>query len=90
VKLAWAAVLAALAIVSSAGAAEKSIVIRVAGWHSKGDAWRTESSLRSVKGVRQVATDAGKQQVTVVFDDAVASQTQIEKVIVDAGYTVAR
>jgi copper chaperone CopZ len=86
----WAALLGALALASSAGAAERSITIRVGGWHSKGDAWRTESSLRSVKGVLQVSTDAGKQQVTVVFDDAVAARAQIEKAIADAGYSVAR
>jgi copper chaperone CopZ len=90
VKLGWTAALGALALASSALAAERSIVIRVDGWHSKGDAWRTESTVRAVKGVVQVSTDAGKQQVTVVFDDAVASRAQIEKAIADAGYAVAR
>jgi copper chaperone CopZ len=89
-KSGWAALLGALALASSAVAVERSVTIRINGWHSKGDAWRTESSVRGIKGVLQVSTDAGKQQVTVVFDDAVASRAQIEKAIADAGYSVAR
>jgi copper chaperone CopZ len=84
----WPAVACSIAL--AAAAAEQSVTIRVQGWHSKGDAWRTESSIRQVKGVRDVRTDAGKQQVTVVFDDAVASRARIEKAIADAGYSIAR
>ena len=80
-----------LALIASAGiAAEQTVTIRVQGWHSKGDAWRTESSIRAVKGVREVSTDQGKQQVTVVFDDSAASRAQIEKAVADAGYSIAR
>jgi copper chaperone CopZ len=84
----WPALVCSIAL--AAVAAEQSVTIRVQGWHSKGDAWRTESAIRGVKGVRQVQTDAGKQQVTVVFDDAVASRARIEKAIADAGYSVGR
>jgi copper chaperone CopZ len=86
----WRAVVCSIALPLAAAAAERSVTIRVAGWHSKGDAWRTESAIRGLKGVRQVETDAGKQQVTVVFDDAVATRARIEKAIADAGYSVAK
>jgi copper chaperone CopZ len=86
----WPAVACSVALAFSALAAEQSVTVRVQGWHSKGDAWRTESAIRALKGVRDVQTDAGKQQVTVVFDDAAASRARIEKAISDAGYSVAR
>jgi copper chaperone CopZ len=86
----WKAAACSIGLAVAALAAEQSVTVRVQGWHSKGDAWRTESSIRAIKGVRQVQTDADKRQVTVVFDDAVASRARIEKAIADAGYTVAR
>jgi copper chaperone CopZ len=86
----WPTVACSIALALAAAAAEQSLTLRVQGWHSKGDAWRTESAIRGLKGVREVQTDTGKQQVTVVFDDAVATRARIEKAIADAGYSVAR
>jgi copper chaperone CopZ len=89
-RLRWTAAACSIALALAAAAAEQSVTIRVQGWHSKGDAWRTESAIRGLRGVRQVQSDAGNHQITVVFDDAVASRAHIEKAIAEAGYSVAR
>jgi copper chaperone CopZ len=78
--------LAILALASGALAAERSLSLRVEGWHSKGDVYKTESAIQQVKGVLRVSSDLPKKQITVTFDDAVASEAQITKAISGAGY----
>jgi copper chaperone CopZ len=78
--------LAILALASGALAAERSLSLRVEGWHSKGDVYKTESAIKQVKGVVRVSSDLPKKQITVTFDDAVASEAQVEKAISGAGY----
>ena len=80
----------ALLLAPAVGAAERTETIRVAGWHSKGDVYKTELALRGVKGVTNVALDRDKGTVVVTYDDAQASRPQLEKAIADAGYTVSR
>ncbi len=81
---------ALLLLDASAFAADRSVTLKIDGWHSKGDAFKTESAVRAVKGVRATASDAAAKTLTVQFDDAVASRAQIEKAVLDAGYAVAR
>jgi copper chaperone CopZ len=67
-------------------AAEKTETIKVSGWHCGGCAARTESSLKEVKGVTQVASDKTKKQVTVTYDDAKVKRADLEKAIADSGF----
>jgi copper chaperone CopZ len=78
--------LAVLLFSSAALAAEKSLSLRVEGWHSKGDIYKTEAAVQQVKGVLRVSSDLSKKAITVTFDDAVASEAQIQKAISGAGY----
>jgi copper chaperone CopZ len=77
---------ALIALAAAALAAERSLSLRVEGWHSKGDIYKTESAVQQVKGVKRVASDLSKKEITVTFDDAVASEAQIQKAISGAGY----
>jgi copper chaperone CopZ len=79
-----------LLLAGSALAAEKSVTVKIAGWHSKGDAFKTEAAVQGVKGVKRAAADYGNKALVVVYDDAVATQGQVEAAIVEAGYEVAR
>ena len=76
----------ALAIAFAAQAAEQSLSLRVEGWHSKGDVYKTESAVQKVKGVIRVSSDLGSKTITVVFDDASANPAVIQKAISGAGY----
>ena len=78
--------LAVLVFASAALAAERSLGLRVEGWHSKGDVYKTEAAVQQVKGIVRVSSDLSKKQITVTFDDAVASEAQIQKAISGAGY----
>lgn len=80
--------LAALLLATAAGAAERSVALKVEGWHSKGDAFKAESAVRAVKGVKSAAGDFAGKQLSVVFDDAVTSNAQVRKAVVDAGFNV--
>ena len=84
----WKSGLAVLLLASAAGAAERSLPLKVDGWHSKGDAYKAEAAVRAVKGVKSAAGDFASKQLTVVFDDAVASEAQLRKAIADAGFKV--
>jgi copper chaperone CopZ len=78
----WAALLLSLA----AQAADQTLHLRIDGWHSKGDAYKTEQAVRGVKGVRDVSADLAKKELTVTFDDSLASSAAIEKAVGEAGY----
>ena len=80
------ALIAALALAFAAQAAEQTLTLKVEGWHSKGDAYKTERAVRAVKGVRSASADPAKDQLTVTYDDAAASPAAIEKAISEAGY----
>ncbi len=80
--------LAVLLLSGSAFAADHSVTFKVSGWHSKGDAFKAEAAVKGVKGVKSASADSGAKQLAVVFDDAQASQAQVEKAIAEAGYTV--
>ena len=82
--------LAALLLAPIAGAAEKTKTIKVAGWHSKGDAYKTEAALRAVKGVSNASSDFAKASVTVTYEDTQASRQRLEKAVADAGYSPAK
>jgi copper chaperone CopZ len=76
----------ALALAFAARAAEQSLSLKVEGWHSKGDVYKTESAVQQVKGVVRVSSDLGNKTITVVFDDASANAAVIQKAISGAGY----
>ena len=76
--------LAVLAAVGAA-AADQSLTLKVDGWHSKGDAYKTEQAVRQVPGVRSTTSDAAKHELTVVFDSA-TSEAAVRKAISEAGY----
>jgi copper chaperone CopZ len=71
-------------------AAEKTETIKVVGWHSKGDAYKTEAALRAVKGVSNASADFDKSAVTVTYDDAQASRQRLDKAVAEAGYSPAK
>ena len=78
--------LVALALAAAAQAAEQSLSLKVEGWHSKGDVYKTEAAVQKVKGVVRVSSDLSAGTIVVVFDDAAASATDIQKAISGAGY----
>jgi copper chaperone CopZ len=78
--------LALIGLASAVLAAEQSLSLRVEGWHSKGDVYKTEAAVQQVKGVKSVSSDLPKKSITVSFDDAVANAAQIQKAISSAGY----
>ena len=78
--------LAALLLSFAAQAADQSLTLKIDGWHSKGDAYKTEQAVREVKGVKSAEADVRGKQITVNFDDAQASAGAIQKAISDAGY----
>ena len=80
--------LAALLLAGSAAAAEKSVTLKISGWHSKGDAYKAENAVRGVKGVKSASADPEKKVLTIVFDDAVVTQAKLENAITDGGYQV--
>ena len=71
-------------------AAEKTLTFNVVGWRSKGDAYKTEVSVRSVKGVSNASADFAQKTLAVTYDDAQASPKQMEKAIADAGYSTGK
>ena len=75
-----------IALAAAAHAAERSLTLKIEGWHSKGDAYKTEAAVKEVKGVRSATSDPAKKELTVVFDDAVASEAEVRKAISAAGY----
>ncbi len=83
--------LAAAFLVSLAAlAADKTVTFKVVGWHSKGDAYKTEVSVRSIKGVSNASADFAEKTLAVTYDEAQASPQQLEKAIAAAGYSAAR
>jgi len=76
----------ALALALAVQAAEQSLSLKVEGWHSKGDVYKTESAVQKVKGVVRVSSDLEAKTITVVFDDASANPALIQKAISGAGY----
>src|SRR6266852_2289738 len=84
------ALAAALLVPPAVRAAERSVTFKVAGWHSKGDAYKTEVAVRSVKGVSNAAANFAQMTITVTYEDTQASRQQLEKAIADAGYSTAK
>jgi copper chaperone CopZ len=80
----------ALLLPAAARAAEKTDIIVIIGWHSKGDALKTEVELRAIKGVARVTTDFDKKQVAVTYEDTQVQRPRLDKAITDAGYGVSR
>ena len=81
---------AALLLAGAASADQQSISLRVEGWHSKGDAYKTEDAVRQVKGVLRTSSDPAKKELTVVYDDGVVKEAAIIKAISAAGYLAHR
>jgi copper chaperone CopZ len=88
VKRTIRAALLFLGLATAGRAAEKTETLKVDGWHSSGDAYKTEAALRSLKGVKQCSADKGKGEVTVTYDDAATNRGAIEKAVASAGYAV--
>ena len=65
-------------------AAVQTLLLKVEGWHSKGDVYKTEAAVQAVKGVTSVSSDLAKKQITVTYDGA--SVAEIQKAISAAGY----
>jgi copper chaperone CopZ len=84
------ALAAALLVPPAMRAAERSVTFKVAGWHSKGDAYKTEVAVRSVKGVSNAAANFAQMTIAVTYEDTQASRQQLEKAIADAGYSTAK
>jgi len=84
------ALAAALFVPPAARAAEQTVTIKVSGWHSKGDAYKTEVSVRAVKGVSNASADYAKTVIVVTYDDKQANRQQVEKAIGDAGYSAGK
>ena len=80
------AFLAAILLSVAVQAAEQSLSLKIEGWHSKGDIYKTEQAVQQVRGVKTVSSDLAKKEMTVVFDDAAASAATIQKAISAAGY----
>jgi copper chaperone CopZ len=76
----------ALVLAFATQAAEQSLRLKVEGWHSKGDVYKTESAVQQIKGVLRVSSDLPNKTITVVFDDAHANPAVIQKAISGAGY----
>jgi copper chaperone CopZ len=76
----------ALALAFATQAAEQSLSLKVEGWHSKGDVYKTEFAVQKVKGVLRVSSDLPSKTLTVVFDDSSANAAVIQKAISGAGY----
>jgi copper chaperone CopZ len=76
----------ALALTFATQAAEQSLSLKVEGWHSKGDVYKTESAVQEIKGVLRVSSDLPNKTITVVFDDTRANPAVIQKAISGAGY----
>jgi copper chaperone CopZ len=84
------ALAAALLVPPGARAAEKTETIKVVGWHSKGDAYKTEVSVRTVKGVSNASANYAQTTITVTYEDKQATRQQLEKAIGDAGYSAGK
>ena len=82
----WRTALLAFALAGAAAAAEQSLTLQIQGWHSKGDAYKTEQAVRQVPGVRSANSDAAKHELTIVFDGAATSEAAVRKAISEAGY----
>lgn len=75
-----------LALAAAAHAAEQSLSLKVEGWHSKGDVYKTEAAIQKVKGVVRITSDLSANTIVIVFDDGSASAAEIQKAISSAGY----
>jgi periplasmic mercuric ion binding protein len=89
-KTRTAVAVVALLVAPIVSAAEKTETIKVAGWHSKCDAYKTEAALRAVKGVSNASADFAKASVTVTYEDTQASRQRLEKALADAGYSAGK
>jgi len=78
--------LLALGLAAAAYAAEQSLSLKVEGWHSKGDVYKTEAAVQKIKGVLRVTSDLSGKSIVVAFDDAATSPAEIQKAISAAGY----
>jgi copper chaperone CopZ len=88
VKGTMRAALLSLALAGSAVAAQKTETIKVDGWHSSGDAYKTELALRAVKGVVKADADHVKKEVVVTYEDVATNRPALEKAVAGAGYAV--
>ena len=84
------ALAAALSVPPAARAAEKTETIKVVGWHSKGDAYKTEVAVRAVKGVSNASADYTRTIIVVTYDDKQATRQQLDKAVGDAGYSTGK
>ena len=83
------ALLALLAAPLARGASQ-TVTIKVAGWHSKGDGYKTEAAVRAVKGVTSASADTKALTLVVSYEDTQATRQQVEQAIASAGYSVAK
>ncbi len=84
------ALAAALFLPPAVRAAEKTATIKVMGWHSKGDAYKTEVVVRAVKGVSNASADYARTIIVVTYDDQQVTRQQLDKAIGDAGYSAGK
>ena len=80
--------IAALLFAGAASAAEHVSTLKIGGWHSKGDALKTQLAVQGVKGVKSANPDVPKKTLVVTFEETQATQAQVEKAVADAGYEV--
>jgi copper chaperone CopZ len=84
------ALAAALSLPPAVRAAEKTETIKITGWHSKGDAYKTEVAVRAVKGVSNASADYARTIIVVTYDDKQATRQQLDKAVGDAGYSTGK
>jgi copper chaperone CopZ len=84
------ALAAALFLPPAVHAAEKTATIKVTGWHSKGDAYKTEVAVQAVKGVSKASADFARTIIVVTYDDRQVTPQQLDKAIGEAGYSAGK
>ncbi|HEX4383208.1 MAG TPA: heavy metal-associated domain-containing protein [Myxococcales bacterium] len=85
-----AGTLLATALSLGAFAAEKTETIKVTGWHCAGCSAKTEAALKEMKGVKTAVADKDNNRVRVTYEDSKVKRADLEKAIVDAGFTTAQ
>jgi copper chaperone CopZ len=81
------AILLGLALAGAARAGDQTLNLKMSGWHSKGDAYKTEQVVKQVKGVKEASADPSRKTLTVVYDDKAATESEVMKAITNAGYS---
>ncbi len=75
-----------LSIVSSAGAAERTVTLAVQNMYCAACPHTVKASLQAVPGVEKVAVSPEKKTATITYDDAKTNVTTLIAATTNAGY----